>query len=51
MPLSREILEQRAVKTGVKASKKRHHLDSYDSIDLVGGILKMIVEAVSNIDL
>jgi hypothetical protein len=122
MPLSREILEKRAVQTGVKASKKRHHLvteaellalrvqtmpailrislallgilllaaawfewpsdsnavqgieaicgifsiifgifgirrtlshllDSFDAPDLVGGILKMIVEAVSNIDL
>lgn len=26
MSLSRETLQQRAVKTGVKASKKRHHL-------------------------
>lgn len=28
MPLSREILERRAIKAGVKASKKRHHLVS-----------------------
>lgn len=26
MPLSRDIIEKRAVKAGVKASKKRHHL-------------------------
>ncbi len=122
MPLSQKILEKRAVKSGVKASKKRHHLvsetellalrvqtmpgilrislallgtlllaaawfgwpsesntiqgieaiggifstvfgifgirrtlshllDSYHSLDLVGGILEMIGEAVSNIDL
>lgn len=122
MPLSREILEKRAVRTGVKASKKRHHLvteaellalrvqtmpailrislallgilllaaawfgwpfasntaqaievicgiftllfgifgirrtlshllDSWDASDLIGGILELIGEAVSNIDL
>ncbi|MEY3897195.1 MAG: hypothetical protein RLZZ214_2716 [Verrucomicrobiota bacterium] len=28
MPLSREIVEQRAIKAGVKASKKRHHVVS-----------------------
>jgi hypothetical protein len=28
MPLSREIVEHRAIKAGVKASKKRHHLVS-----------------------
>jgi peptidoglycan/LPS O-acetylase OafA/YrhL len=26
MPLSRSVIEKRAVKAGVKASKKRHHL-------------------------
>lgn len=122
MPLSRESLERRAVKAGVKASKKRHHLvsaeellslrvqtmpaplrvalillgigsiglgvagwpvdsnaiqgleaiggifsilfgafgirrtlsrllESVDSIDLAGSILKLVTEAVSNIDL
>lgn len=28
MPLTREIVEQRAIKAGVKASKKRHHIVS-----------------------
>ncbi|MGL4399390.1 MAG: hypothetical protein ACRCXD_05955 [Luteolibacter sp.] len=28
MPLSRKLLERRAIKAGVKASKKRHHLIS-----------------------
>jgi peptidoglycan/LPS O-acetylase OafA/YrhL len=28
MPLSRELVERRAIKAGVKASKKRHHLIS-----------------------
>jgi hypothetical protein len=28
MPLSREIIEHRAIKAGVKASKKRHHVVS-----------------------
>lgn len=28
MPLSREIIERRAIQAGVKASKKRHHLVS-----------------------
>jgi hypothetical protein len=122
MPLSREILERRAVKAGVKASKKRHHVvseqellslrvqtmpawlrialvmlglcllasgwfgwpsdsntvqgieavsgifailfgsfgvrrtvshivDSIDAVDLVGGVLEAVVDAVSNIDL
>lgn len=32
MPLSRETLEKRAVKSGVKASKKRHHLVSEEEL-------------------
>lgn len=28
MPLSREIIERRAIKAGLKASKKRHHVVS-----------------------
>ena len=32
MPLSREVIRRRAVKTGVKASKKRHHLVSADEL-------------------
>jgi hypothetical protein len=32
MPLSRELIERRAVKTGVKASKKRGHLISEEEL-------------------
>jgi len=32
MPLSRETLEKRAVRTGIAASKKRHHLVSEEEL-------------------
>lgn len=32
MPLSREAIRRRAVKTGVKASRKRHHLVTADEL-------------------
>lgn len=32
MPVSRELLERRAIKAGVKASKKRHHLISEEEL-------------------
>jgi hypothetical protein len=32
MPVSRDLLERRAIKAGVKASKKRHHLISEEEL-------------------
>lgn len=32
MPLSRDLIERSAVKAGVKASKKRHHLVSTEEL-------------------
>jgi len=32
MPIPREILERRAIKAGVKASRKRHHLVSEEEL-------------------
>ncbi len=32
MPLSRDLIERRAIRAGVKASKKRHHLISEEEL-------------------
>jgi hypothetical protein len=48
MPLSRTVIEKRAVKAGVKASKKRHHLVSEEEllslrVQIMPAVLRLVL--------
>jgi hypothetical protein len=48
MPLSRTVIEKRAVKAGVKASKRRHHLVSEEEllslrVQIMPAVLRLVL--------